>query len=199
MSPSLISKGRGEPVDALDAACKSWHQCRACTKIDNRNCNPSYSGHPYVQYGHYDLTSDCVTPEAPNHCIYNQIFHSIYPSVNPPLTQEQSTCSYNNCRCDEQLALDIVSFYQRIKNGQATLSTNYVSKSDGTGFDYNHQCSSEYAEDAGLDGNNNPIGMPIGFSTWTLACCGEYPNRKPYKTNRNSCCAKKELVPLGVC
>ena len=29
-----IVAGRGAPVDALDAACKAWHQCRACTTAD---------------------------------------------------------------------------------------------------------------------------------------------------------------------
>ena len=29
-----IVAGRGAPVDALDAACKAWHQCRACTTVD---------------------------------------------------------------------------------------------------------------------------------------------------------------------
>ena len=25
-----IVAGRGAPVDAIDAACKAWHQCRSC-------------------------------------------------------------------------------------------------------------------------------------------------------------------------
>ena len=29
-----IVAGRGAPVDALDAACKAWQQCRACTTVD---------------------------------------------------------------------------------------------------------------------------------------------------------------------
>ena len=31
----------GNPVDAIDAACKEWHQCRACTAIDFNSCDPN--------------------------------------------------------------------------------------------------------------------------------------------------------------
>ena len=44
-----IVPGRGQPVDELDAVCKAWHQCRACTTVDfnsndfdsNESCNPN--------------------------------------------------------------------------------------------------------------------------------------------------------------
>ena len=31
---SGIATGHGQAVDELDAACKAWHQCRACTTVD---------------------------------------------------------------------------------------------------------------------------------------------------------------------
>ena len=36
-----IVAGHGTPVDALDEACKAWHQCRACTSMDFQTCNPN--------------------------------------------------------------------------------------------------------------------------------------------------------------
>ena len=39
-----IVPGHGTPVDELDAACKRWHQCRACTTIDfstEEKCDPN--------------------------------------------------------------------------------------------------------------------------------------------------------------
>ena len=36
-----IVPGHGTPVDALDEACKAWHQCRACTSLDFQTCNPN--------------------------------------------------------------------------------------------------------------------------------------------------------------
>ena len=42
-----IVPGHGDPVDALDEACKAWHQCRACTAMDfstdDETCNTDYS------------------------------------------------------------------------------------------------------------------------------------------------------------
>ena len=42
-----IVPGHGAPVDALDEACKAWHQCRACTTIDfgpdDGRCDTLYS------------------------------------------------------------------------------------------------------------------------------------------------------------
>ena len=31
--------GHGSPVDALDEACKAWHQCKACTTKDFNSCD----------------------------------------------------------------------------------------------------------------------------------------------------------------
>ena len=36
-----IVKGHGAPVDALDSACKAWHQCRKCTSVDFKSCDPN--------------------------------------------------------------------------------------------------------------------------------------------------------------
>ena len=39
-----IAAGHGAPVDALDEACKAWHQCRACTTVDfsaDGTCDPN--------------------------------------------------------------------------------------------------------------------------------------------------------------
>ena len=42
-----IVPGHGAPVDALDKACKAWHQCRACTAMDfgtdDETCQTDYS------------------------------------------------------------------------------------------------------------------------------------------------------------
>ena len=42
-----IVPGHGTPVDELDAACKRWHQCRACTAVDfstDDTCDPNEVG-----------------------------------------------------------------------------------------------------------------------------------------------------------
>ena len=37
--------GHGSPVDALDEACKAWHQCKACTSKDFNSCNPEIAAY----------------------------------------------------------------------------------------------------------------------------------------------------------
>ena len=36
-----IVAGHGTPVDALDEACKAWHQCKSCTSKDFESCDPN--------------------------------------------------------------------------------------------------------------------------------------------------------------
>ena len=38
--------GHGAPVDAIDAACKEWHQCRSCRTRDYESCDswPDFAG-----------------------------------------------------------------------------------------------------------------------------------------------------------
>lgn len=36
-----IKQGVGEPVDAIDEACRDWRRCRACTRMDDVDCQPN--------------------------------------------------------------------------------------------------------------------------------------------------------------
>ena len=56
-----IVAGHGTPVDALDEACKAWHQCRACTSVDFQTCNPNNIA--------YEIGFDVVTQRID--CKYN--------------------------------------------------------------------------------------------------------------------------------
>ena len=102
----------------------------------------------------------------------------------------------NNCLCDEELA------YQLGTKLVGQVNTNYITNSDGSGFDHVNECkvSSNGGDDgAGLDDHGFVVGTPTGLSDWGFECCGTYPFRFPYKTNKNSCCFNSEIVPLGIC
>ena len=175
--------GEGEPVDALDAECKKWHQCRACVHIDIEGCKPNDSASSVSYFQglgfDYSLTTDCVTPEATNYCTYN----------------DSHPYMLRNCECDEQLAKTLARYYE-----SKDFSTQYVTNLDGTGFDHTNRCvASSKDVGAGLDQSENVVGMPLGLSSWTIECCGSYPHRVPYKNNMNSCCANRDLVPFGAC
>ena len=55
-----VVAGHGDPVDAIDAACKAWHHCKTCTSIDFDSCDPK-SGVNYIIGGFYPNTDriDC--------------------------------------------------------------------------------------------------------------------------------------------
>ena len=35
-----LLQGVGEPVDEIDRACRDWRRCRACTRMDDTDCEP---------------------------------------------------------------------------------------------------------------------------------------------------------------
>ena len=63
-----IVPGRGQPVDELDAACKAWHQCRACTTVDfsaEETCIPNDVAYE-VGFDPVNMRIDCQAN--PNQC-----------------------------------------------------------------------------------------------------------------------------------
>ena len=56
-SPTLLP-GHGTPVDALDEACKAWHQCKACASKDFNSCDPKDVVYE-VGYDFYAERIDC--------------------------------------------------------------------------------------------------------------------------------------------
>ena len=113
-------------------------------------------------------------------------------SLNTQFCCQNTGCALNNCLCDEELA------YQLGYNLIDQINFDYVTHEDGSGFDHISQCSAS-SNGAGLDESGEVIGMPTGLSFWTLKCCGVYPHRFSYKTDRNSCCANSFLTSLGEC
>lgn len=78
----------------------------------------------------------------------------------------------------------------------------FVTNRDGSGFDHVNKCQPSLNggdDGAGVDASGHVVGAPTGLSDWGFQCCGKYPLRFPYKTNKNSCCANTDIVPLGVC
>ena len=53
-----IVAGHGAPVDALDEACKAWHQCRTCTALDFSNNDEACDGNDVI----YDIGFKPGTP-----------------------------------------------------------------------------------------------------------------------------------------
>merc|ERR1711990_876031 len=81
-----IVPGHGTPVDELDAACKRWHQCRACTTVD------------------FSTDGTCV----PNDVAYEVGFDPVTMRIDCQFNPDE--CSTMNCGCDEQVAFSMKNF-----------------------------------------------------------------------------------------
>ena len=72
-----IVAGHGAPVDALDEACKAWHQCRACTEIDFQSCSPNNVAYE-VGFDPVTMRIDCQFN--PTDCKVSNNMLSVYES-----------------------------------------------------------------------------------------------------------------------
>ena len=82
LTSNFLASNRGEPVNALDAACRKWHKCNQCTMIDDSAC---------LGYQHnYGIAS--------------------YDSQNKQYVcsnEAENTCKHNACTCDVALASEL--------------------------------------------------------------------------------------------
>lgn len=212
-----IVKGRGTPVDALDAACKAWQQCRGCTTVDFSDegaCDPNDVA--------YEVGFDPITMRID--CAFNP-----------------DNCSTMNCKCDENMAHTLTDLFA---NGE--FDDQFLTNEDGSGFDHVGQCrgpnhGGNNGGNNGGDGDDNatdPDGNGNGNggngnggngdngdgndggdveAEPELQCCGTYPNRfqfmtggkttanrsccgeVTYDTNKHDCCDGGFLGAIGTC
>ena len=93
-----------------------------------------------------------------------------------------SECVINICKCDEELAYEL---FQAADN----MSDQYVTNSDGSGFDHANQCGLGSVSSGGNGG---------GASSGDTKCCGAYPQRVTYNTANHDCCSGA-LSDIGTC
>jgi len=118
-------------------------------------------------------------------------------------------CAIDNCKCDENLA-------NALTNAFDSLNLDFVTNSDGSGFDHVNECKAAPTptQDTNGDGEYpNP-----DHDQNEVQCCGTYPNRftfntQPaygdgprsccgdvtYNTNKRECCANSFLGAIGDC
>ena len=63
-----IVPGRGQPVDELDAACRAWHQCRACTTVDFSDEETCIPNDVAYEVGFDPVTQRIGCQANPNEC-----------------------------------------------------------------------------------------------------------------------------------
>merc|ERR1712136_103061 len=175
-----IVPGHGTPVDELDAACKRWHQCRACTTVD------------------FSTEGTCV----PNDVAYEVGFDPVTQRIDCQFNPDE--CSTMNCGCDEQMAFTLTEQFARGLFDEA-----FLTLADGSGFDHAGQCHAPTPnpDNNNNGGDDGPVvealqccgTYPNRFEFLThggsRSCCGEVT----YNTNKHDCCAGGFLGAIGSC
>lgn len=164
----LSSTGKGVPVNALDEACKNRNLCRRCIKIDDGTCN--VFNHTYSTPNHVDIhesDDDFGNPQIGQLC----------RSLNP-----DDDCQAMNCACEVQFTIDIMDLWFN------DVSYDPMFHHD-EGFDWNLNCAGK-SPGPGPGPGPNPTGGPKPTKPPVAQdCCGEFPRRKPYATNKSQCCS----------
>jgi hypothetical protein len=153
--------GVGEPLDALDEACRAYQHCAKCNGMD-----------------HGDQTT--INGEACNAVSARYELQNNEARDGFECNDEASDgdCGISQCKCDVELA-------------QALFAARDVfdaKKSTENGFEFAEECKAV----------KPPPGN--GGNEFTMACCGEYPARFPFKqTEKRQCCVDKVFTTSKNC
>jgi len=169
---ALRRKSKGQPVNALDQACMDLHHGYNCITVDDEFCNARDLD---STLGEYFLPLTAISP------IKN--FETECANANPG-----NTCGYRTCLVEAQF---LITTYQPVFSGDQNWldmwnDVSLVHQPEGA-FDFQGTCD---------NGTTPPPCGPLGCGD--KQCCGNYPYRKAFYTNKMQCCNDK-ISPLGTC
>ena len=163
-------QSKGQPVNALDQACRDLQHAYDCISIDMGNCNARTA----------NVTDDYVLP-----------LTAISPIMNPKQQCQQynkgNTCGMRICQVEAEF---LRVTYQPVYAGDnywldMWTDMNLVHQANGGSFNYENECQKS--------GGGNPCSTPGACTNQPQPagdrkCCGIYPYRTAYWTGRNKCC-----------
>ena len=123
LSANFINSNRGEPVNALDAACRKWHKCNQCTAIDDGSC----LGYQH-NYGNAEFDSSSKEYSCPS---------------------DLSFCQRNACSCDVALATELADLsgeYDEAYGENFDVAECPTGNGNGTPNRQVDQCCGQYPE-----------------------------------------------------
>lgn len=181
-----LDAGHGKPVDAIDSACKRFHQCYACVKKDfveeKQQANCDGTGRSYKFKG----IVDPVTQQKQIVCL-----------------NEEGSCKRAICECDKKLAEELSGL---------EFKWNIVNHQRWGGFDKESQCSGFGQERSQKFSKPEPFGTGeqrccgsypkrflythSGKDGSRRGCC----RGQTFDLNGHlECCEGNNLVPVGTC
>ena len=181
---SLRKRTNGEPVNDLDTACMDLHHGYNCITIDDGSCDPRTLD---AALGEYSLPLSALSPLVD--------YFTACASANPG-----NTCGYNTCVVEANfLRITMTPVFTGDQDWIDMWNDNtLVHAPEGT-FDYEGTCGVTTGNTGNGDGcGPNGCGPGSIGAGPTKTCCGQYPYRQAYFTDRAQCC-DDVISPLGNC
>ena len=161
--------GHGEPVDEIDRVCQRFHKCISCVNMDHVDC-PDWA--PYT----FKTNLSRATGEK-NLVCKNKVKTHVFKLLNP-LTPQRGSCRRHHCECDKKMAMELVALESQ--------HSPYFSHANGA-FETEKFCSPKRAENDEKSSKAKTEQAKMEFSSGVKrneeSCCGEYPERFPFRTD----------------
>lgn len=188
---NLAPKGKGQPVDTIDAACKIQQDCYWCAQNVDQNVKESCDQN--ARY-HYNLTYDSADPDN----VDLRGIDCLDPWFDGDGGNKKTHCKRAICECDRGLAY-------RLREAEADYNVNNHKLWGAPKFD-DSVCTNGCSDPGNCGGQGTRDECCGDYEDWGLkfpystqngdrACCG----RKTYNTGMFECCAGDVIAPIGSC
>ena len=177
----LKRSSNGDPVNALDSACRDLHHNYNCITIEDAGCNPR--------------TLDASAGE------YNLPISALSPLLTVEAACESGnvvdSCAYNTCVAEAYfLRQTVAPVYAGDSDWTNMWNDSTLQHSPEGSFDYEGTCG---VSTGGVSGSCPPEGCDPQSSTFhEKQCCGAFPVKVAFFTHRAMCC-NDVVSPLGTC
>jgi len=177
----LKRASNGEPVNALDTACRDLHHNYNCIRIEDNNCNPRTLD---ASAGEYNLPISALSPlvTVEDACGGDNVVDS---------------CAYNTCVAEAYFLRQTVSpVYAGNNNWIDMWNDSSLQHFPEGSFDYEGTCG---VSTGGVSGSCPPEGCdPPVSDIHEKQCCGDFPVKVAFFIHRAMCCSDV-VSPLGTC
>lgn len=172
---SGFKKGRGTPVNELDAVCRNVNLNTRCidldAKVGNYTCNP-YEINFFPAF--MGLSTDAA--ELESQC--QDVNDLLYDENDNP---NDKACAIRTC---------VVSTYLVSALAEFSLTVGYKYEPEYVHIGRTYEDADDKEQDGTFDFEKNCPSMD--YSTGPKNCCGLYPYRHEYRTDLKECCVEKE-------
>jgi len=208
---------RGPKMDNVDGMCKTWYDSKDCIRIDHEEDGATCD----IAIQYEDVLASLSFPFDPTHDYRTLCAVANKDPASDPTSQyadaEEAGCARDNCEVDAYFLRSIFN-HMAFNNLNHTLSVAF-------GFDTDFTCRGIVANSL-MPSTAAPFTTAVPVVQTTMMggttavpqaawkCCGDYPERFPYKTNDGArgccvattfatalleCCGNGSTAVIGAC